>query len=48
MHDDNTVINVIPVPSVLKTDDKQIILKTDYPFENSFQYTIKADQTVCF
>ena len=48
MHDDNTVINVIPVPSVLKTDDKQIILKTDYPFENSFQYTIKADRPFVF
>lgn len=48
MHDDNTVINVIPVPSVLKTDDKQIILKTDYPFENSFQYTIKAERPFVF
>ncbi len=38
----STVINSIPVPSELKTDDIHIVLDTNYPFENSFTYTIKC------
>jgi len=43
MHQGNTVINTLPVPSELKTEDKYITLQTNYPFENSFTYTIEAD-----
>ena len=42
MHSDGQIINTIPVPSVLKTDDVSISLKTDYPFKNSFKYSISS------
>ena len=42
MHQGDTVINVLPVASVLKTADKFIQLETNYPFENTFTYTIEA------
>lgn len=47
MHQGNAVINSIPVPSELRTNDKHIVLESNYPFENSFIYTIesKADFT---
>lgn len=43
MHSGNTVINVLPVPSELKTDDKYIRIETEYPFKNEFRYTVKAE-----
>lgn len=42
MHNGDTVINVIPVPCELKTDDKHINIITDYPFKNSFAYDIRS------
>ncbi len=42
MHKDNTVINAIPVPSQLKADDKYVKIETEYPFKNSFKYTVEA------
>ena len=38
----DSVMSVIPVPSSLKTDDYSITLNTNYPFENSFEYTTEA------
>lgn len=46
MHSGNTVISVIPIPSLLKTDDFSIELKTNYPFENKFEYTINSKKNV--
>ncbi len=43
MHGENTVINVLPVPSRLKTDGFNINLETEYPFKNSFKYTVNSD-----
>ena len=43
MHSGNTVINALPVPSELKTDDKYIRIETEYPFKNEFRYTVKAE-----
>ena len=48
MHSDDTVINVVPVPSELKTENIHIILQTDYPFENSFRYTIRSKTDFTF
>lgn len=48
MHKDNEVINAIPVPCELKTDDKFIKLETNYPFENSFKYTVEAKKDFIF
>ncbi len=42
MHKGDEVISVVPVPSSLKTDDYSVILKTNYPFENSFEYFVEA------
>lgn len=42
MHNVDTVINAIPVPAELKTEDKYVLLETNYPFENSFTYTVEA------
>lgn len=43
MHSDKTVINAVPVPSELKTDSLSIKLKTEYPFKNSFKYTVDSE-----
>ena len=48
MHNDDTVISVLPVPSELKTKDKHIVVQTNYPFENSIKYTVTADKTFVF
>lgn len=48
MHNDDTVINVIPVPSELKCEKAYIKLETNYPFENSFKYIIKAQKDFTF
>ena len=40
MHDNDTVISVIPIPSSLQTDDFSISLNTKYPFENKLEYTV--------
>ncbi|MBQ3006212.1 MAG: glycoside hydrolase family 127 protein [Clostridia bacterium] len=42
MYNGNTVINAVPVPSELRTDDMQIKIETEYPFINSFEYTVEA------
>ena len=42
MHDGNSIINVLPVPSELKTDNVCIKLETEYPFKNSFKYTVNS------
>lgn len=42
MHQGNAVINSIPVPSELRTNDRHIVLESNYPFENSFTYTIES------
>ena len=42
MHTDDEVINVVPIPSSVKTDSYSVELKTNYPFENTFEYTVEA------
>lgn len=42
MHRDNTIINSLLLPCKLETDGITITLTTDYPFENSAHYHIKA------
>ncbi len=43
MHSGNTIINAVPVPSELKTDSFNIKLETEYPFKNSFKYTVNSE-----
>ena len=44
MHKDGEVISVVPVPSSVKTDKYSVELKTNYPFENSFAYSVEAKE----
>ncbi len=48
MHNENTVINAVPVPSELKTDGIHIKIETDYPFDNSFKYSVEAEMPFVF
>ena len=48
MHRDAEVINTLPVPSVLDCDDIYVSLDTEYPFKNTFKYTLKAKKDVTF
>ncbi len=44
----NEVVNVIPLPSLLTTDDFSIEVVTKYPFKNSIIYKIKAQKAFNF
>lgn len=48
MHSGDTVINVLPVPSELKTNNEHITVETNYPFENSFKYTVEVNEAITF
>lgn len=48
MHNGNTVINTVAVPSVLTTDDFSITLATEYPFRNCFSYTVESKKGFTF
>lgn len=48
MHNGSEIINAVPVPSELKTEDVCIKLETNYPFENSFTYTIDTKKDFSF
>jgi DUF1680 family protein len=48
MHREGEVINALPIPSVLDTDEIYVKLETDYPFKNIFRYTVKAKKDVKF
>jgi len=44
MHRPGEVISAVPVPSELCTNDCRITLETEYPFNNSFVYTVDAEK----
>ena len=46
MHSEDTVVSAVPLPSTLTTDDFQITLKTNYPFENKLTYTVEATKAM--
>ena len=48
MHNDTEVINVVPVPSVLDSEEIYVSLDTEYPFKNAFTYTVKAKKDITF
>lgn len=48
MHNDDTIISSVPVPSVLTCDKAKIKLETDYPFKNTFKYTVEAEKDFKF
>ena len=44
MHNGNTIINSVMMPSVLSADGVKIRLETNYPFENKMHYFIDAQK----
>ena len=48
LHQGDTVLNAVPVPSELRCDGIHITLETDYPFENSFRYKVEAQRPFTF
>ena len=44
MHSEREVISVVPVPSVVETENFSVELKTLYPFENKLVYKVKAEK----
>ena len=48
LYDDESVLSAVPVASTLKTSDYEIELKTDYPFNNEFKYSVKSNKDFRF
>ncbi len=48
MHNENTIINSVMLPSVLKDNGVTIKLETNYPFENKMHYSIDSDKDFSF
>lgn len=44
MHNGNTIINSVMLPSVLNDNGIKIEVKTNYPFENTIHYYIETDK----
>lgn len=42
MHNSDTIVNAVPIPSELKTEDIHIVVDTLYPFKNHIKYTIES------
>ena len=48
MHSGDVIVSALPVPSELKTANEHIVLETNYPFENSFKYTVEVKDAITF
>lgn len=48
IHNENTVINVIPIPCSLDSDKAAITVESSYPFNNSIKYIISAKKDFTF
>lgn len=48
MRAENEIICAVPIPSELKTEDVNIVLETQYPFDYSFKYTIRNKKEFTF
>ncbi|MBE6952629.1 MAG: hypothetical protein E7452_03640 [Ruminococcaceae bacterium] len=48
LYSKDSVISAVPVPSEFAADGKRILLETNYPFENSFTYTIETEKAFTF
>lgn len=44
LHSGSTVLNAVPVPAKLKTEDFSVELETNYPFENTFLYKVETNK----
>ena len=48
VYNSECVASVVPIPSQIKTKDYNITLETNYPFENTLKYIIKANRDFKF
>lgn len=48
MRAENEIICAVPIPFELKTEDVNIVLETQYPFDYSFKYTISNKKEFTF
>lgn len=48
MRAENEIICAVPIPSELKTENVNIVLETQYPFDYSFKYTISNKKEFTF
>ncbi len=48
MYREDTVVNALPIPCELRTDDISVTLETNYPFENVLKYTIDSKKDIDF
>ena len=48
MRKGDTVMNTIPIPTALNTQDFTVLLETEYPFENRLVYTVDAKKDFTF
>lgn len=48
MHNGDTIINAVMLPSVLNADGVEIRLETDYPFNNRMHYYIESEKDFSF
>lgn len=48
LYREDTILNGFMIPGVLRTKDVEILLETDYPFENTAKYTIRAAKPFTF
>lgn len=48
MHNGDTILNAVMLPSGLNTDEVKIKLETNYPFENKMHYSIAAEKDFNF
>lgn len=48
MHKGDTILSSVMLPSVLKTEDTEICLETDYPFNNKMCYSIDTKKAFTF
>ena len=48
LHRGNRILNSLMIPAELKTQDVEITLETDYPFQNTANYTIRSKKDFVF
>jgi len=48
LHKDDTILNAVMLPSVLREEGIIIRLETDYPFRNQMHYTVEAEKAFRF
>ena len=46
MRGEGEIISAVPIPSSVKTEEATVTLKTNYPFDNKFEYEVRAKKNI--